>query len=368
MTLKFVDMLIIIFKFLCCIAAFFMVGFWIFKFHENEDVSAIEYISYESHSNIIYPEMTICVNYPFIYDNLSLDPNVDVSALEYYRYIRGMSSFREEYRHIRYSNVTLNIFDYVQDINLFMRNDTFENRKRCEAIENCPYVRFKDNFNGFIKNRITRCSGFHVNLTKSGNVEALSVEFKPELSNILNKISEHNLAQTFILLNYPGQILHYSEVGRPIWNNPNSSLGMYAITVSSNEILRRRHKIESPCFSDWMNFDDRVLKRHHDMVGCSPPYQNSEKPLCTSREHIADSRYDYIRMASRYYPVPCEGMSNIVFSFDKFGDAAESNNPSSPGLFITYPKTTRLVTQFKSVDLHALIGNIGGYIGLFLGK
>ena len=368
MTLKFLDMSIIIFKLLCCIAAFFMVGFWIFKFHENEDVSAIEYISYESHSNIIYPEMTICINHPFLYDNLSLDSGVNVSTMEYYLYILGKRSFREEYRHISYSNVTLNILEYVQDVNLFMRNDTFENRKRCEGIETCPYVSFKNNFNGFIKNRITRCSGFHVNLTSSGNVEALSVGFKPELSNILNQFSKNNLAQTFILLNYPGQILHCSEVGRPIWNNPNSSLGMYAITVSSNEILRRRHKTESPCFSDWMNFDDRVLKKHHDRVGCSPPYQNSEKPLCTSKEQIADSRYDYIRMASRYYPVPCEGMSNIIFSFDKFGDAAESNIPSSPSLFITYPKTTRLVTQFKSVDLHALIGNIGGYIGLFLGK
>ena len=163
-------MLIIIFKFLCCIAAFFMVGFWIFKFHENEDVSAIEYISYESHSNIIYPEMTICINYPFIYDTLRSDSGVNVPTMEYYLYILGKSSFREEYRYISFSNVTLNIFDYVQDVNLFMRNDTFENRKRCEGIETCPYVRFKNNFNGFIKNRITRCSGFHVSLTSSGNV------------------------------------------------------------------------------------------------------------------------------------------------------------------------------------------------------
>ena len=248
-----------------------------------------------------------------------------------------------------------------------MRNDTLENRKRCEAIDNCPYVKFKNNFNGFIKNRITRCSGFHVNLTSSGNVEALSVGFKPELSNILNQFSEHSLAQTFVLLNYPGQILHCSEVGRPIWNDPNRSMGMYAITVSSNEILRRRHKTESPCFSDWTSFDDRVLKTHHERVGCSPPYQNSEKPLCTSREQIADSRYDYFRMASKYYPVPCEGMSSIVFSFDKFGNAAKSNTHNSLSLFITYPKTTKLITQVKSVDLHALIGNFGGYIGLILG-
>ena len=42
--------------------------------------------------------------------------------------------------------------------------------------------------------------------------------------------------------------------------------------------------------------------------------------------------------------------------------------PDTLQLIITYPKTTRIVTQLRSVDLHALIGNIGGYIGLFLGK
>ena len=28
----------------------------------------------------------------------------------------------------------------------------------------------------------------------------------------------------------------------------------------------------------------------------------------------------------------------------------------------------RIITQSKEVDIHSLIGNIGGYLGLFLGK
>ena len=33
-----------------------------------------------------------------------------------------------------------------------------------------------------------------------------------------------------------------------------------------------------------------------------------------------------------------------------------------------YPKEVKIITQSKEVDFHALIGNIGGYLGLFLGK
>ena len=35
---------------------------------------------------------------------------------------------------------------------------------------------------------------------------------------------------------------------------------------------------------------------------------------------------------------------------------------------IEYPEEVKIITQTKDVDVHSLIGNIGGYLGLFLGK
>ena len=37
-------------------------------------------------------------------------------------------------------------------------------------------------------------------------------------------------------------------------------------------------------------------------------------------------------------------------------------------LIIYYPDKVKYVTQYQAIDIHALIGNIGGYIGLFLGN
>ena len=34
---------------------------------------------------------------------------------------------------------------------------------------------------------------------------------------------------------------------------------------------------------------------------------------------------------------------------------------------VTYPEYAKVIEQSKDVDIHALIGNIGGYVGLFLG-
>ena len=35
---------------------------------------------------------------------------------------------------------------------------------------------------------------------------------------------------------------------------------------------------------------------------------------------------------------------------------------------ISYPEHLRIIIQSKEVDIHSLIGNIGGYLGLFTGK
>ena len=370
MKIIFLDLSIIIFKLTCGIAAISMVGFWIFKFHQNEDVSSIEYISYESHNDITYPEFSICINMPFIYKNLAWGPGSNVSIDEYHRYIEGQSDFREIYRHINYTNVTLNLFDYVQKVIVQLRNETYtiqnlKNAKGCETIESCPNVKFKNNFNGFVNGFITNCFGFEVQFKGAANVTALYLIFKPELKTILQKMVNSGGGHTFAGFSYPRQILKFPERGIPIWTNPNTSDHMISFWVSTNEILRRRNKINDPCFTNWMHFDDMVLTKHHDTVGCSPPYQKSSKPMCASREKLAESRYDLVEMGSKYFPVPCERMSMIPVTADRVHYA---DLPDTLQLIITYPKTTRMVKQLRSVDLHALIGNIGGYIGLFLGK
>ena len=75
--------------------------------------------------------------------------------------------------------------------------------------------------------------------------------------------------------------------------------------------------------------------------------------------------YNVEKMRSSYHQEPCEEMSSIVFSAEEIDI---SYYPRSLKLIYIYPEKTKIIQQVKSVDLHALIGNLGGYIGLFLGK
>lgn len=127
------------------------------------------------------------------------------------------------------------------------------------------------------------------------------------------------------------------------------------------EVLRHRNKNQGPCLNDWMNYDDMVIKKHHNNIGCSPPYQKSNKPICTKRNEMNASSYLLSEINNGDYPIPCKEMSKFRI------DSKETSAVTDLQFDFTYPSRIKVIQQIKSVDIQSLIGNIGGYIGLFLG-
>ena len=146
--------------------------------------------------------------------------------------------------------------------------------------------------------RVESIFGFDVNLKTVGNVKALQVSFKPELRDVLRTISSSGFSVNYVAFNYPGQMVKNTENYQPIWTNPGKPLEFLYIKISAVEILRRRNKNTDPCFADWTKLDENVLRKHHDTVGCRPPYHQSDKPVCTTKTTIMESFYEmYILMA-----------------------------------------------------------------------
>ena len=69
------DTISLIFKTLCVVTTVGMIGFWLYKYHQNEDATLIEYKPVDSTENTVYPESTFCVIDPFL--NIKLN---DVSS------------------------------------------------------------------------------------------------------------------------------------------------------------------------------------------------------------------------------------------------------------------------------------------------
>ena len=101
-------------------------------------------------------------------------------------------------------------------------------------------------------------------------------------------------------------------------------------------------------------------------VGCRPPYQNSlrEFPLCQTNNEIKKSMVEIADIRNRIVLPPCQIMPKVDFDISP----EPPKNRKSFIFVIDYLDQVKVISQSQAVNFHSLIGNVGGYIGLFLGN
>ena len=74
--------------------------------------------------------------------------------------------------------------------------------------------------------------------------------------------------------------------------------------------------------------------------------------------------FDFV-LLRRKFTQPCTSLTNINYKYE------ETDLETTGGKFkvwVFLPETFKEILQVQAVDFHSLIGNSGGYIGLFCGK
>ena len=76
-------------------------------------------------------------------------------------------------------------------------------------------------------------------------------------------------------------------------------------------------------------------------------------------------QFGYIQRRAQDFVPDCQIMSNVRSS-TKISSMEKENYTLY--IILEYPEQMKIITQLKEIDFQTLIGNIGGYIGLFLGN
>ena len=192
------------------------------------------------------------------------------------------------------------------------------------------------------------------------------MSFKKSLKHMIK-----DAKQVIVLFNHPSQLVRPRSGPETIWDEKeNAHMKIEMFQISSVELLKRRNKSRNKCTVDWNGYDDLVLKHHIRKIGCRAPYisKYSEFPICNAKDRIRKAYFDGWQLDKLYMDEPCQEMTNIDFkhTFKTFGPNATKYGRYR--MYVAFPMKGKIVTQLQEVDAHALIGNIGGYIGLFLGK
>ena len=171
-------------------------------------------------------------------------------------------------------------------------------------------------------------------------------------------------------LHHPGQFLLAPNRLDNTWLYDWQYNGLDFI-ISEIEILKSRNSRNRHCthYGGTLTFDEMVKKKHLDTVHCRPPYMSSldNLPICSKTEDILRASYQYKTARDNYYPPSCQRFSKISYKSEVISSPSNDLDDIWT-VAISYPEYVRIITQSKDVDVHALIGNIGGYVGLFLGK
>ena len=360
-----------IFKIFCYLGAGILSTYWIYKFViEDEDLCLVDYetLEKEEMSSTSLPMLSLCFREPFREDKLKeVDPSLNSSY--YLDYLGGEVS-NDKFKNVEYENVTMNLQNHYKSSYVDWKNGS----KSRYTKDNSDEILRRQNhitFSGFIDRKYFKCFGTEVKKTLGKKIKYLSHSYNQ--SGILDELKhlKHNVM--FIYLHYPNQFLLANQNVETFTNKFNGTGYEIWFTIRGYEVLKRRNRRSMPCEERWDQFDDLTMKEHVQSYGCKPPYidqLNSMNEICFDKEKLRETRYDVDAVDDKYLNQPCEEISKIDFGYiEDFNWKKENLWVGNDFMLISgYPRKVKVIKQSKAIDANSLVGVIGGYIGLFLGK
>ena len=337
----------------CMVVVAIMIGYWFYKFGvEDRDIGVVDYVSIVDDLDIKIPEISLCFDDPFIERKLK-EINSEFDAASYLEYLKG-ELFDERYGNVDFDNVTINLMDYEFAVEEIRRNDTELRNSTLKFDQKVVFV-------GFFSGYFLKCFTLNQDMGNYRYIRALF--FSYDMFEIIDDWSSDFATKIRVKSNYPGQFLLYED---PVFEYFDDTTNLES-NIRELEILKRRRNRRKKCYENPEAYDKFVLNQYISKLKCRPPYINDKMkvPLCNSSEKMKESKYEYETRQKMGLPNACERISKMKFETSFGTDMNEQ--AQTWWVSITYPNEASIITQSKEVDIHALIGNIGGYLGLFMG-
>ena len=344
-----------LFSIACFSATFGMTIFWCYKFWIDEDYCQVDYKTFESSLDVETPMLSFCLIDPFIESELK-KYNESFSFESYKKFLKGLE-FHNEMVNISFHDVTLDLASYYVGHNIVFWNGTIDERIYPNLTQEEPKLTYVgQTFDGFYK-----CYGINFNFK---NAKCGYLYFQ---SNEISHLTNRNYA-TFLHL--PNQLLLSSDSLKYTWPKrfEKQEFSM-DFTISQIEIFKRRSKRKKFCIPTSIPYDAMMINNQIKRNGCIAPYQDNpdDLPVCRSKEEMAKASLDPLLTIEHISP--CKSARNIIYSYDEKNYETLDNNEEEFFLIgLCFPNEFKEISQHMAVDIQTVIGNAGGYVGLFLGK
>ena len=343
----------------CAITVIIMAGYWFKKYAiYDRSINEVDYVPIKETNDIKLPVASLCFHNPFAKQKFN-DFDYTVNVSNYFKYINGDIQGKE-FEDIDYRKVTLNIGDYfIGGWELWIKETDYRNISL--LLDHIA------TFNGFYFGYFIKCFSIRIANEKQNHIKELILMYDKEY--LMKDWGDHSgLDKIGYSMHYPGQFLLGELKPEISFKNP------LKFVVKELEILRRRNERNKKCIENSNSFDKRVVNRYILDEGCRPTYLDVEDQiqLCRSMKMLKKSRFEYATIRLIDIVPDCQVVSKLEefqkdwILTDILLEKEELN--STLVVQVIYPDKIKIITSSKEIDIHTLIGNIGGYLGLFLGN
>ena len=352
---------------ICTIATIGLVVWCVYNHYLDEDLSLIETKSFGEKENYILPSTSICFSDPFL-PGRNIKNNH--SSNQYKKFLLG-TYWNETLLELDFESITTKLENHFLGYIVFWKNLT--------------YQRFEPN-NTFVKNPqisyigpyllwIIKCYSFEI----PNDALWFGIRLK---RNIFPNSIRQSFYKFGVNFHYPGQFVKSVGSMRSHWpsqGGEKTSFDMMLMKITTFDITLRRNTRQRPCNKEWKNDDQHVFKKFLGPLGCRAPYQNwiSDLPICNSKKKMAESNFPLMEKRDKKINEPCQSAERIEFEYQEIAPESERNifttvfpRRENSFFLMTTTKSPRfnVLISKQAYDFQSLIGNSGGYIGLFLGN
>ena len=364
---------------LICAAA---LAFWcISEYSENNEVTEVSFQRFDPNEDgRQYPSMTLCVKDSYKEFELNKYNDSTLNSSSYGRFLVGQY-WSNGMPSIQYNLVSFDVRDYIIGTCV----TTLDSLGSASGCQKLGHVQL---FTRLWIGGLMKCMSFkHV---VKGAIDEVFIAINSSIFPNGVRPTHDGLS---IMFHYPDQMTTSLKNLFYKWPEITYQMDEYysmRFDISHVEILKRRINGQEECY-DWKNYDLTTTEDVMRSVGCIPPYWESRHggPQCISQLQMRNMVVQYYDKAAQNdkfqkYVHPCIEITKMEVKFEQlsvkeidFGYASiferfKEDAGTSKGWFVidtslwksTYFKEIRKV---KAYSFQSMVGNSGGYIGLFVG-
>ena len=384
------EVLTFAFHLMCIFSTAGLLFYCSYKYIQNKSTSLVDYRVYHQSEKDIYPSLSLCFQGMEIYDAHKLNEIYGIKEIkEYVEFLQGRV-WKEDLLDVTYDDVTINLKDYVENISLTVNsyftdpvytwendnvNGSFEvkpNHKNASSLNSSHKLPFYISF----RQAFTKC----YTVDFSGDIlTAIERKLVRTVAIVLRNMRLERLA-LFYIMHYPKQLIRSSPMDIELPGYPgiiSGTLTKKIFWIENLEVMRRRNTFKTPCNQELISDDDLILEKKLEDAGCRPPHWSVEAnyPICNNKNAMNKTNVQPSDFGNpdflKSFVEPCDQLQNVMFTTVIQGGPTEKNqgrNDLTSHINLMFKGSNyKEILHIRDFDIESLVGNMGGYVGLFLG-